>query len=91
MGNYDANLCTVTVDGRFITGFEDGTMVSTEKDEENFKSKEEEFVYYISLLETSNVNYVETLEDGKYDVDEYLDHYNLALDKLENDFSIKVD
>ncbi|WP_419882790.1 phage structural protein [Peribacillus sp. B-H-3] len=39
MGNYDANLCTLTVDGTFITGFEDGTMISAEKDEDAFSTK----------------------------------------------------
>ncbi len=39
MGNYDANKCTFVVDGRFITGFEDGTMISAEKDEESFSVK----------------------------------------------------
>ncbi|AXI29450.1 MULTISPECIES: phage structural protein [Priestia] len=36
---YDAKLVTVTVDGRFITGFADGSFVSSEKDEESFSTK----------------------------------------------------
>jgi len=39
MGNYDANLCTLTVDGRFITGFEDGSFISANKNEESFSVK----------------------------------------------------
>lgn len=39
MGSYDANLCTLVVGGRFITGFEDGSMISAEKDEEFFSVK----------------------------------------------------
>jgi len=36
---YDAQLVTVVVDGRFITGFADGSFVSSEKDEESFSTK----------------------------------------------------
>jgi hypothetical protein len=39
MGNYDANKCTLVVDSRFITGFDEGTMVSSEKDEDFFSEK----------------------------------------------------
>lgn len=39
MGSYDANLCTLTVGGRFITGFEEGTMINSEKDEDYFTEK----------------------------------------------------
>lgn len=39
MGAYDASKCTVVVGGRFITGFEEGTMVTAEKDEEFFSVK----------------------------------------------------
>jgi len=39
MGNYDANLCTFVVDGRFITGFEEGSMISAEKTEDAFSVK----------------------------------------------------
>lgn len=39
MGAYDPKLVTVTVDNRFITGFEEGTMVSTERDEDWFSEK----------------------------------------------------
>lgn len=41
MGAYDAKKCTVVVDGRFITGFDDGSMVSSEKDEDFFEAKED--------------------------------------------------
>lgn len=34
--NYDSLDVTVTVDGTFITGFAEGSMVEGEKDEENF-------------------------------------------------------
>ncbi|BFH10697.1 DUF3277 family protein [Paenibacillus melissococcoides] len=34
--NYDAMDVTVTVDGTFITGFSEGSMVEGEKDEDNF-------------------------------------------------------
>ncbi|MED3932965.1 phage structural protein [Priestia megaterium] len=36
---YDAQLVTVIVDGRFITGFADGSFVSSEKDEESYTTK----------------------------------------------------
>lgn len=36
MGTYDPKKTTVNVGGRFLTGFADGTMVSSEKDEDNF-------------------------------------------------------
>ncbi|MCE5168526.1 DUF3277 family protein [Paenibacillus profundus] len=36
--NYDAMDVTVTVDGTFITGFAEGSMVEGEKDEENFSA-----------------------------------------------------
>ncbi|MCM3598715.1 DUF3277 domain-containing protein [Metabacillus idriensis] len=39
MPTYDASLVTVVVDGRFITGFDEGDMVSWEKDEDNFTPK----------------------------------------------------
>jgi len=39
MSNYDANLCTLVVDGRFITGFDEGSMISAAKDEESFSVK----------------------------------------------------
>ncbi len=39
MGTYDASLVTVIVEGRFLTGFDEGEMVSWEKDEENFSTK----------------------------------------------------
>jgi hypothetical protein len=39
MAAYDASLVTVTVDGRFITGFQEGSFVQAEKDEENFTTK----------------------------------------------------
>lgn len=53
MGNYDAKLCTVVVDGRFITGFDDGTMVSTEKDEDFFSEKADAQGFAI-VSETNN-------------------------------------
>jgi Protein of unknown function (DUF3277) len=36
---YDAKLVTLTVNGVFITGFADGSFVSSEKDEESFSTK----------------------------------------------------
>lgn len=36
---YDAALVTLVVDGRFITGFAEGSMVEAEKDEDNFEAK----------------------------------------------------
>ncbi|MGC4378254.1 phage protein [Fictibacillus sp. Mic-4] len=39
MGTYNANFATVVVDGRFITGFDDGTFIKAEKDEESFQTK----------------------------------------------------
>ncbi|MED4977222.1 DUF3277 domain-containing protein [Weizmannia sp. FSL K6-0777] len=39
MATYDPNLVTVTVAGRFITGFAEGTMVECEKDEDKFSTK----------------------------------------------------
>lgn len=36
---YDASETTVTVDGRFLTGFAEGTFVEFSKDEDNFKVK----------------------------------------------------
>lgn len=53
MGVYDANLCTVAVDSRFITGFEDGTMISAEKDEDYFTEKADAQGFAI-VSETNN-------------------------------------
>ncbi|UQD52306.1 DUF3277 domain-containing protein [Bacillus methanolicus] len=39
MGIYNAQFVTVTVDGRFITGFQEGSFVKAEKDEDNFSTK----------------------------------------------------
>lgn len=39
MGAYNADLCTVAVNSVFVTGFEEGTMVGGEKDEDFFASK----------------------------------------------------
>ncbi|KIL72721.1 phage structural protein [Bacillus badius] len=39
MGSYDPKKCTVNVGGRFITGFDEGTMVSSERDEDFFSEK----------------------------------------------------
>lgn len=39
MRTYDASQTTVTVDGRFLTGFAEGSFVEWEKDEENFDTK----------------------------------------------------
>lgn len=39
MAAYDANLCTILVGDRFINNFDEGTMVSGEKDEEYFSVK----------------------------------------------------
>lgn len=39
MKTYDASLVSVVVDGRFITGFDEGEFVSWEKDEDNFSTK----------------------------------------------------
>ena len=36
---YDPNEVTLTLDGVFITGFQDGTFVETSKDEDNFSTK----------------------------------------------------
>ncbi|WP_214797680.1 DUF3277 domain-containing protein [Exiguobacterium sp. s5] len=36
---YDAALVTLVVNGRFITGFAEGSMVEAEKDEDNFETK----------------------------------------------------
>lgn len=38
-GTYDASLVTVVVAGRFLTGFDEGDMVSWSKDEDNFDTK----------------------------------------------------
>lgn len=53
MGTYDANLCTLTVDSQFITGFEDGSMISAEKDEESFSTKVDAQGFVI-ISETNN-------------------------------------
>lgn len=37
--SYDAKETTVVVDGRYITAFDEGTMVEWSKDEENFAAK----------------------------------------------------
>jgi hypothetical protein len=39
MSVYDASLVTVNLDGRFITGFSDGSFVKAEKSEDNFSTK----------------------------------------------------
>ncbi|MGG3450184.1 phage structural protein [Domibacillus aminovorans] len=39
MGSYNADLCVLTVGSRIITGFEEGTMVNSEKDEDFFSEK----------------------------------------------------
>ncbi|WP_416730304.1 phage structural protein [Fictibacillus sp. JL2B1089] len=39
METYDPKDVTLTVDGRFITGFAEGSMVECEKDEDNFSAK----------------------------------------------------
>ncbi|WP_205628675.1 phage structural protein, partial [Acinetobacter baumannii] len=36
---YDPNNVTVVIDGRFITGFQEGSFVQASKDEENFSTK----------------------------------------------------
>lgn len=39
INTYDAKAVTVTLDGRYLTGFAEGSMVECEKDEDNFSTK----------------------------------------------------
>jgi hypothetical protein len=39
VNTYDAKAVTVTLDGRYLTGFAEGSMVECEKDEDNFSTK----------------------------------------------------
>jgi hypothetical protein len=39
MRTYNAKDVTVTVDGRYLTGYAEGSMVEAEKDEDNFSAK----------------------------------------------------
>lgn len=41
MGTYDPKLFQAIVDGKFITGYDDGTMVSISKEEDTFEVKED--------------------------------------------------
>jgi hypothetical protein len=53
MGVYDAAKCQFIVGGRFITGFQDGAMVSSEKDEDKF-SEAVDAQGYVVVSETHN-------------------------------------
>lgn len=59
---------------------------------ENFKDKNEEFLYYLGLLSLQNINYLYAVEDKNFeDVKQYDKEFKETLNILEEKFNIKAE